>query len=106
MLSALFIEKEGNVLFNDTINTFYLVIWCWTSYGKTILINTGKRLAARVLLYASLYRHDSTYHDLCYTSRGALAGTRLLKRRHSPIHKELLKELLKKKVLTGQPLAL
>ena len=32
------------------------------------------RLAARVLLYAPSHRQDSTY--LCYTSRGALAGTR------------------------------
>ena len=34
------------------------------------------RLAARVLLYASSHIQDSTYHSLCYTSRGALAGTR------------------------------
>ena len=34
------------------------------------------RLTARVLLYAPSHRHDSTYHGLCYTSRGALAGTR------------------------------
>ena len=34
------------------------------------------RLTARVLLYAQSYRQDSTYHGLCYTSRGALAGTR------------------------------
>ena len=33
-------------------------------------------LAARVLLYAPSHRQDSTYHGLCYTSRGALAGTR------------------------------
>ena len=33
-------------------------------------------LTARVLLYASSHRQDSTYHSLCYTSRGALAGTR------------------------------
>ena len=33
-------------------------------------------LAARVLLYALSHRQDSTYHGLCYTSRGALAGTR------------------------------
>ena len=40
-------------------------------------------LAARVLLYAPSHRQDSTYHrqdstyySLCYTSRGALAGTR------------------------------
>ena len=34
------------------------------------------RLAARVLLYAPSHRQDNTYHDLCYTSRGTLAGTR------------------------------
>ena len=34
------------------------------------------QLTARVLLYAALHRHDITYHGLCYTSRGALAGTR------------------------------
>ena len=34
------------------------------------------RLTARVLLYAPSHRQDSTYHGLCYTSRGALAGTR------------------------------
>ena len=34
------------------------------------------RLAARVLLYAPSHRQDSTYHGLCYTSRGALVGMR------------------------------
>ena len=34
------------------------------------------RLTARVLLYASSHRQDSTYYGLCYTSRGALIGTR------------------------------
>ena len=34
------------------------------------------RSAARVLLYAPSHRQDSTYHSLCYTSRGALAGRR------------------------------
>ena len=34
------------------------------------------RLTARVLLYAPSHRQDITYHGLCYTSRGALAGTR------------------------------
>ena len=33
------------------------------------------RLTARVILYAPSHRQDSTYHGLCYTSRGALAGT-------------------------------
>ena len=32
------------------------------------------RLAARVLLCAPFHRQDSTYHGLCYTSCGALAG--------------------------------
>ena len=34
------------------------------------------RLAARVLLHAPSHRQDNTYHGFCYTSRGALAGTR------------------------------
>ena len=34
------------------------------------------RLTGKVILYAPSHRQDSTYHGLCYTSRGALAGTR------------------------------
>ena len=30
-------------------------------------------------LYAQSHRQDSIYHGLCYTSRGALAGTRNIK---------------------------
>ena len=40
-------------------------------------IGYSYRLTARVLLYAPSHRQDNTYHGLCYTSRGALAGTRL-----------------------------
>ena len=53
---------------------------------RTILIVTKEirchhisysfQLAARVLLYAPSHRQDNTYHCLCYTSPGALAGTR------------------------------
>ena len=32
-------------------------------------------LTARVLLCPSSHRQDNTYHSLCYTSHGALAGT-------------------------------
>ena len=39
-------------------------------------IGYNYRLTARVLLYAPSHRQDNTYHSLCYTSRGALAGTR------------------------------
>ena len=34
------------------------------------------RLTTRVLLYAPSHRQDSAHHGLCYTSRGAMAGTR------------------------------
>ena len=34
------------------------------------------RLTARVLLYAPSHRQDNTYHGICYTSLGALAGAR------------------------------
>ena len=39
-------------------------------------IGYSYRLTARVLLYAPSHRQDNTYHGLCYTSRGALAGMR------------------------------
>ena len=39
-------------------------------------IGYSYRLTARVLLYAPSHRQDSTYHSVCYFSRGALAGTR------------------------------
>ena len=70
--------KEGNVLFNDTINTFYLRL-----YGIRHIVKNQSEigreetchhigyyfwLAAMVLLYASFHRQDNTYHGLCYTS--------------------------------------
>ena len=39
-------------------------------------IGYSYRLTARVLLYTPSQRQDNTYHGLCYTSRGALAGMR------------------------------
>ena len=80
--------KEGNVLFNDALNTFYLRLY---GVGHMVKDHSDSergnplpshhmgysfRLTARVLLYAPSHRWDSTYHGLCYTSRGALAGTR------------------------------
>ena len=64
-----------------------MVIWCQTyaigsltqiTREETCCCHMGYsfRLAARVLLYAPSHRQDSTYHSLCYTSHGALAGTR------------------------------
>ena len=44
------------------------------------------RLVARVLLYAPSHRQDSTYHGVCYTSRGALARMRnKVAMRHSSV---------------------
>ena len=39
-------------------------------------IGYSYRLTARALLYAPSHKQDNTYHSLCYTTRGALAGTR------------------------------
>ena len=80
-------ERERNVLFNDALNTFYLRL-----YGVRHMVKDHSdseredtrcrhigysfRLAARVILYAPSHRRDCTYHGLCYTSRGALPGTR------------------------------
>ena len=81
-----FIRKEGNVLFNDALNTFYLWLYGVRHIVKdhsnrreeTRCRNMGSsfRLTARVLLYAPSHRQDSTYHSLCYTCRGAPAGAR------------------------------
>ena len=77
-------RKEGNVLFNDALNTFYLRL-----YGVRHMVKDHSdrergnpqlphRLLflIRVLVYASSHRQDNTYHSICYTSRGAVAGTR------------------------------
>ena len=58
-------------------------------------IGYSYRLTARVLLYAPSHRQGNTYHGLCYTSRGALAGTRIAQwvhpmkdRSDDPLHHE------------------
>ena len=80
------LRKEGNVLFNNTLNTFYVRL-----YGVKHMIkdpsDSGEEtccchmgysfwFAARVLLYVSSHRQGNTYHILCYTSRGTLAEKR------------------------------
>ena len=78
-------RKEGNVLFNDALNTFYLRLYgvrhmvkdhIQIARKETCFHHIGYpfRLTARVLLYAPSHRQDNTYHSLCYTSRGALAS--------------------------------
>ena len=79
-------ERERNVLFNDALNTFYLRLYGVRHMVKDHSdsekgtscrhIGYSYRLTARVIVYAPSHRQDNTYHGLCYTSRGALAGTR------------------------------
>ena len=75
-------RKEGNVLFIDALNTFYLRLY---GVGHMVKDHSDSkrgnrhmvysfRLAARVILLLSSHIQDNTYHGLCYTSRGALAG--------------------------------
>ena len=79
-------KEEGNVLFNDTLNTFYLRL-----YGIGHMIEDHSDSERRnplpplpgllfsisiILLYAPSHRQDSTYHSLCYISHGALAETK------------------------------
>ena len=78
-------RKEGNVLFNDALNTFYLRL-----YGVRHMVKDHSDsekgnplpphgllfpISSKSSLYASSHRQDSKYHGLCYTRRGALAET-------------------------------
>ena len=81
-------RKEGNVFYLTTHSTHFIYGYMASDiWLRTILIVRKEtrcrhigysygRLTARVLLYAPSHRQDNTYHGLCYTSRGALAGTR------------------------------
>ena len=63
-------RKEGNVLFNDTLNTFYLRLYGIRHMVKdhsdsergNLLSPHGLLFPARVLLYAPSHRQDSTPH--------------------------------------------
>ena len=80
------VMRERNVLFNDALTKFIYGYMASDIWLRTILIvrketrcrhiGYSYRLTARVLLYAPSHRQDNTYHGLCYTSRGALVGTR------------------------------
>ena len=61
--------KERNVLFNDALNTFYICL-----YGVGHMVNDHEDCERKPMLLFPI--KDNTYHSLCYTSRGALAGMR------------------------------
>ena len=80
-------EREREMFYLTTHSTHFIYGYMASDiWLRTILIVRKETrcchigysywLTARVLLYAPSHRQDNTYHSLCYTSRGALAGTR------------------------------
>ena len=81
-------RKEGRKCFYLTTHSTHFIYGYMASdiWLRTILIVRKETrclhigysfwLTARVLLYAPFHRQDSSYHSICYTSRGSLAGTR------------------------------
>ena len=81
------IERQREMFYLTTHSTHFIYGYMASDiWLRTILIvrketrcrhiGYSYRLTERVLLYAPSHRQDNKYHDLCYTSRGALAGTR------------------------------
>ena len=80
-------EREREFFYLTTHSTHFIYGYMASDiWLRTILIvkketrcrhiGYSYRLTARVLLHAPSHRQDNTYHGLCYTSGGALAGTR------------------------------
>ena len=74
-------EREREMFYLTTHSTHFIYGYMASDiWLRTILIVRKEtrcrhigysfRLTARVLLYAPSHRQDSTYHGLCYTSRG------------------------------------
>ena len=81
------LEREREMFYLTTHSTHFIYGYMASDiWLRTILIVRKEtrcrhigycyRLTARVLLYAPSHIQDNTYHSLCYTGRGALAGTR------------------------------
>ena len=78
--------SERETFYLTTHSTHFIYGYRHQTWLRTILIvrtetrcrhiGYSYRLTARVILYAPSHRQDNTYQGLCYTSRGALAGTR------------------------------
>ena len=72
-------EFGRKCIFNDTLNTFYL--WLY-GVGHVVKDHSDSERGNPLLPHgysfrlASSHIQDNTYHSLCYTSRGALDGTR------------------------------
>ena len=72
--------REGNVLFNDILNTFYLVIWLWTYGNKNAeIVRDEAHYCHFIDTNSFIFTSPQTGQYipfLCYISCGALAGTR------------------------------
>ena len=89
-------DMKPAAIFNDALKTLFTVIWCHQTYGKGSL-----RCQERIMLLPHgqqgfFYMQDNTYHSLCYTSHGAMAGMRnslngsiMRDRSNDPSHREL-----------------
>ena len=80
-------KREREMFYLTTHSTHFIYSYMASDiWLRTILIvrketrcrhiGCSYSLTARVLLYAPSHIQDNTYHGLCYTSRGALAGMR------------------------------
>ena len=89
-------RKVRNILFNDALNTFYLLFY---SIGHIVKVHSDSEgenpLPPHGLLFLIsskgsfiFHRQDTTYHGLCYTSCGALAGMR--NSSMGPLHEGLI----------------
>ena len=79
-------RKEGNIIFNDAFNTFYLRLY---GVGHMVKDHSDSErgnplpphgllfpISSMVFFICIFPQKDNTHHGLCYTSCGALAGTR------------------------------
>ena len=80
-------KREREMFYLTTHSTHFIYSYMASdTWLRTILIVRNEtrcrhigysyQLTAKGLLYAPSHRQDKTYHGLCYTSRGALAGTK------------------------------
>ena len=71
-------RSEGYILFNDALNTFYLRLY---GVGHMVEDHSDSERQNPLLPHGLLFPINikgsfiCTIHGLCYTSRGALAGT-------------------------------
>ena len=72
-------RREGNVLFSDALQYYIYGYMASDSESENLLPPHTLFFpisSKGSFIYTPSHRQDSTNHGLCYTSRGALAGTK------------------------------